>query len=286
MLSSLIPPLKAAAKRRFRRLTGVRSIRASFQRHYGKPLNYGSPQTFSEKVFCRMLKLERESDRSLTPLVDKLLVRDYVRERLGSEHLIKLLWHGGIPETIPFDSLPDSYVIKTNHGSGGHAFVRGQADRTQLVTQFRAALRDNYYWHSREFQYFHIVPQVLVEELIDDGAPGGPLDYRCWCFHGRVRLIQVDNHGYSQLEFYDRDWNQLMLRHRSGGGKQTQSPKPENLCRLVSVAEELSRGIDFVRVDLYNLGRHIYFGELTFTPRAGLFTFEPPTWDEVLGSWW
>jgi TupA-like ATPgrasp len=177
----------------------------------------------------------------LTPLVDKILVRDYVRDRVGSEHLIELLWHGKDPESIPFEALPASYVIKTNHGSGGHAFVRGQPDRAQLTARFQAALRDNYYWRSREFQYFNIVPQVLVEALIDDGVAGGPLDYRCWCFHSQVRLIQVDNHAYSRLEFYDREWNPLALRHRLDGGERTRSARPDNLSELLS-ARIMGRG--------------------------------------------
>lgn len=286
MMSSVPRLLKAAGKWTFRRATGLRSIRASYQHHYGKSLNDRSPQTFSEKVFRRMIALERESDSSFTPLVDKVLVRDYVRERVGSEHLIELLWHGRNAATIPFNTLPASYVIKTNHGSGGHVFVRGQVDRSKVVARFGAALRENYYWRSREFQYFHIVPQVLVEELIDDGVPLGPLDFRCWCFHGQVRLIQLDNPAYSRLEFYDSEWNSLALRHRSGGGQATQSPKPNNLSELVAVAQALSRGIDFVRVDLYNVRGRVYFGELTFTPRAGLFTFQPEPWDDVLGTWW
>ena len=220
-------PLKAFGRKVFRRATGVRSIRASYQLHYGKSLNEGCPQTFSEKVFRRMIALERTSDRSLTALVDKVLVRDYVRERIGPQYLIELLWHGCDPGNIPFDTLPASYVIKANHGSGGHVFVRGQVDRSAIVTRFRAALRDNYYWRSREFQYFHIAPQVLVEEMIDDGVAGGPLDYRCWCFHGQVRLVQLDNHAYSQLEFYDRDWNRQPMRHRVDNGQVTSTSTPE-----------------------------------------------------------
>jgi len=286
MLSSLLRPIKGAGKRVFRRSTGERSIRASYLSHYGESLNLHNPVTFSEKVFRRMIALERTSDRTLTPLVDKYLVRDYVRARVGPEYLVELLWHGKDPAEIPFDTLPAAYVIKTNHGSGGHVFVRGQVDRARVIARFQAASRENYYWRSREFQYFHIHPQALIEELLDDGVSGGPLDYRCWCFHGEVRLVQVDNHGYGRLEFYDRQWNRQELRHRAGGSEATSTAKPANLSELIEVARALSRGIDFVRVDLYNISGKIYFGELTFTPRAGLFRFQPEPWDATLGSWW
>jgi hypothetical protein len=279
--------VKAVGKQAFRRKTGERSIRLAYRRHYGKSLNSDNPQTFSEKVFCRMIALERWSDLTFTPLADKYLARDYVRERVGEEYLIKLLWQGTDPQAIPFGALPTPYVIKTNHGSGGHTFVRDQADRTALVPRLRAALRDNYYWRCREFQYFRIQPRILVEEVLDDGMPSGPVDYRCWCFHGVVRLIQVDNHDHSVLAFYDKQWCKLDLQHRTAPpGEKYLIPKPDNLSELIRVAEALASGMDFVRVDLYNANGRIYFGELTFTPRAGLFAFQPESWDATVGAWW
>jgi hypothetical protein len=126
----------------------------------------------------------------------------------------------------------------------------------------------------------------LIEEIIDDGVQLGPLDYRCWCFHGEVRLIQVENNNHSLLASYDRQWRALDLRHRSAAAGALELTKPGNLTKLIEVAQALARGIDFVRVDLYNVAGQIYFGELTFTPRGGLFTFKPESWDARLGAWW
>jgi hypothetical protein len=286
-LSAIMPPwVKTVGRMVFRRTAGERLIRASYERHYGKKPDLGNPRTFSEKVFRRMIALERKSDQSFTALSDKYLVRDYVRHRIGSTHLIKLLWHGSDPRRIPFDTLPLPYIIKTNHGSGGHIFVRDQIDRADVIERLRVKLRENYYWCAREFQYLHIEPRVMIEEVLDDGVPGGPLDYRCWCFHGKVRLIQVDTHDHSALAFYDPSWRKVDMRHRPARGGIEEVPEPANLAELIDVAETLSWGIDFVRVDLYQVQGRTYFGELTFTPRAGLYNFEPEGWDRQIGEWW
>jgi hypothetical protein len=63
-------------------------------------------------------------------------------------------------------------------------------------------------------------------------------------------------------------------------------PLPEALAEFVSVAEELGRGVDFVRVDLYDLAGRVVFGELTNYPAAGVDDFRPATFDEELGTRW
>lgn len=60
---------------------------------------------------------------------------------------------------------------------------------------------------------------------------------------------------------------------------------PDNLTDMIKVAEELSKGFKFLRVDLYNVEDKIYFGELTFYPAAGMGAFVPEEWDEKLGNW-
>jgi hypothetical protein len=233
-----------------------------------------------------MILLNRNADRTFTPLADKYLVREYVSSRIGAQYLVKLIWHGHDPGKIPFAALPEKCVIKTNHGSGGHLFAKGDVNRAQIIEHLRKALKENYYWHAREFQYFDIVPRILIEELLDDGEAIGLLDFRCWCFNGVVELIQVDNPSHSINPFYDRSWDRLALSHREGDYPSSQIPRPANLDELLSVAESLSAGIDFVRVDLYDIKGQIYFGELTFTPRAGIYDFRPESWDAALGAKW
>ena len=62
-------------------------------------------------------------------------------------------------------------------------------------------------------------------------------------------------------------------------------PKPHNYEKMIELAEKLSKGIPFVRVDFYEVEEKIYFGELTFYPGCGLEEFTPEEWDYKLGEW-
>jgi hypothetical protein len=281
-----IRELRLIRRRLFRRSESEKLLRAAYRETYRKELNYEDPRTFTEKLFHRMISMDRARDTTFTERADKYLVRDYVLKKVGEKHLVKLIWHGTDPRRIPFEALPDRCVIKTNHGSGGHLLVSGPVDRAAAIKHFNELLKENYYWHSREYQYYKIEPRILIEELIDDGVCLGPLDFRFWCFHGVTELIQVTNHANSIIAFYDAKWSKLNLSHRIGSFQDAQTARPANLSEMLAIAEALARDFDFVRVDLYNARGQIYFGELTFTPRAGIFNFEPKEWDEILGAKW
>jgi hypothetical protein len=139
--------------------------------------------------------------------------------------------------------------------------------------------------HTYEYQYHDIVRQILIEEMLDDGEEDGPLDYRFWCFDGKIEVIQVDNNSHSINPFYDPIWQRIPGGYRTGV-RETVIGRPENLEEMMSVASRLSRGIDFVRVDLYDLKNRIVFGEMTFTPKAGKAKFDPPSWEDRLGEAW
>ena len=268
-----------------RRSEGERYLKASYRSLSGQDLDCDNPSTFTAKMFERLIRINRRGEPVFSRLADKYLVREYVTAKLGPQHLVKLLWDGVDARKIPFDTLPTQYVIKTNHGSGGHVVVRGAVDRAKIIEQVAESLRQNYYWRSREYHYHPIAPRILVEEYLDDAEPSGPLDYRFWCFDGVPALIQVDNAAHTINPFYDVHWNLLDLRYR----KQVEScsvAKPGNLDEMLSAASTLAAGFDFVRVDLYNIRGRVLFGELTFTPRGGFLEFQPRSWDLILGQKW
>jgi hypothetical protein len=125
-------------------------------------------------------------------------------------------------------------------------------------------LRQNYYWLHREYHYHAIPPQILIEELLDDSEPKGPLDYRFWCFDAVPELIQVTNSDQSVNQFYDPQWKALDLRTRAG--ENCSVARPDNLQQMLAAASSLAADIDFVRIDLSSIRGHIRFGEMTFTP--------------------
>lgn len=277
--------LRDLRRRALRRWEGERILRNTYRDISGRDLDVRHPQGFSEKLFRRMVLMNRSRSTEFTALVDKFQVREHVARVVGDKYLTTLHWHGVDPAKIPFRELPDRYVIKTNHASGQTITVSGPIDEAAVVQQLRSWLKQNYYWVSREYQYFDVHPRILVEELLDDGRDNGPLDYRLWCFDGTPVVIQVADRRHDLMYFVDPDWNPLDLDFEDFG-RSAAIERPENLAEMREVAAALARGIDFVRVDLYNVHGRIVFGEMTFTPRAGRFRFTPSSWDAILGAAW
>jgi teichuronopeptide biosynthesis TupA-like protein len=273
-------------KRRVMRCSeGERFLLQRYARVHGKALNLTNPRNFTEKLFCRMISLNRRQNAHFRQVSDKYTARAYVAGKVGTQHLVNLLWHGEDPQAIPFDILPAEYVIKTNHGSGQIIVVKGKADPTDIIDRLSVWLKHNYYWSCRESQYYHIRPRVMIEENLRSQDGSGPLDYRFWCFGGVPEVIQVDNHAHDINPFFDTKWNQLDLYYREGVA-QPPIAKPINLDQMLLIASQLSAGFDFVRVDLYNIDGKIYFGEFTLTPTAGELKLRPESWDSKLGDKW
>jgi hypothetical protein len=270
---------------RFREWDGGGAIQRVYEGIHGKPLNRDNPTTYTELLFCHMLDLNRHGNPLFTRLADKLLAREFVAARIGPDYLVPALWHGDDPERIPFDALRAPYIIKTTHGSGGHIVIDGAFDRAAVIKRLRKSLRQNYYWAGREYQYFDIVPRIIVETLLDDGHDHGPWVYRLFCFGGQVEVVQVSDSVLSLHAFFDRAWNKLDITYRTNY-RAVDIPKPALLERLVELSSCLAENIDFVRVDFYIVEGRIYFSEMTFTPEAGRLKFVDDKWDEWLGALW
>jgi hypothetical protein len=276
---------KALRRRMLRRRDAERILRTRFRRVTARELDLHNPVTYAEKLYWRMITQHRHPDPRFTQLADKFAVRQYVRELLGPGVLADLYWHGTDPKLIPFEQLPGRFVAKTNHGSGQVIRVAGSVDRDDMVQRIDSWLHTNYYWGGREDQYFRIKPRALVEEQLDDGFAGGPLDYRFWCFDGTPVFIQLSDHARALHVFFDTDWKRLDMRDRD---EFTVYPvqRPPNLSDMIAAAEVLSAPFDFVRVDLYSIAGATRFGELTFTPNRGLRVFRPETLDRDVGRLW
>jgi hypothetical protein len=275
-----------AKRRLMRRSEGEASLLERFARQNGRPLDLTNPQTFNEKLYCRMVRWNRRMDPLFTDLADKFAVRPYVSRKVGEQHLVPLLWHGTDPRRIPFDRLTPAYVIKTNHGCRYVIVVTGAPDPEDVIRGATTWLRHNYYWSFREYQYYHIRPRVIIEKHIANEAGAGSFVYRFWCFHGRPHIVSVGNYERSMAVCYDLEWNQLELRHHKRVVARPALEEPKNFDRMIEVASRLSEDFDFVRVDLFNVDGRVYFNELTFTPGAGEYQFTPAEWDLELGRLW
>ena len=245
-----------------------------YRQNKGRELDFDHLETLDDKI--QWLKLYRNTDKK-ADLADKYKVRDFVRNTIGESYLIPLLGVYDKPEEIDFESLPDRFVIKANHGCGYNLIVKDKAklDLPETIDKLKYWLSENYaFKNGLELQYAKIERKLLIEEYLED-SNGELNDYKFYCFGPRVECVVVClNRGKGKTVFYlfDRDWN--LLRNNKAGKEAPEGftlPKPENMDKMFDLAGVLSEasGEPFVRVDLYNCDGRILFGEMTFTPASG-----------------
>lgn len=247
-------------------------------------------ETFSEKVLVRKLYWD---DARFPILADKIAVREWVAQRIGSEHLIPVAGTYDYEDLDRLELLPD-HVIKCANRSGGVYFVREgrEVDRGQLIRSLRRDLDFGFSAWSGESWYGDIPKRVIVERLLTTGG-SIPCDYKFLVFNGAVRVIQVDIDRFTahRRALFDRDWEFVPVR-LSVASHPTLPPKqlprrPQCFDRMLEIAETLGRELDFVRVDLYEIdGKRVYFGEMTLAPASGLGRFDPDGYDRKLGGFW
>jgi hypothetical protein len=253
---------------------------------HGEFPNLIRPKTFNEKVLHRLL-FDRRS--LIAQLADKLAVRDYVEPRLGAQVLPRLYYVTTRPGTIPFDQLPEKFVVKPNHGSGWVRIVTDKMALNEAALRETCAgwLNQNFYEITREWAYKQIEPRIIVEQFIDDGSGKAPYDYKVYVFGGIVEMIEVDIGRFDHLKrlVYSPGWEKLpeMFDHHDMSGE---VPPPPHLEQMIAAAETLGDGWDFIRVDFYDIQDQLYVGELTTTPACGLIPFRAKHFDLYLGSRW
>mgnify|MGYP003283841259 CR=1 FL=1 len=254
----------------------------------GRSLNLAHPQTFNEKL--QWLKLH-DRNPLYTTLVDKYRVKGWVADRIGPQYVAETYAVWDRAEDIDVSGLPERFVLKTNHDCGGVAVCRDKAsfDLGAAKRKLTKHLRTNYFWGGREWPYKDVSPLVFAEQYLEpDGAAGSALtDYKFMCFGGRVRCAFTCTgraEGDLRVDFFDTGWKRLLFtRHYPNADVPPDAP--ESLSEMVCLAEELSAGIPFVRVDFYEVAGRPVCGEMTFYPGSGFEEFDPPSADLELGSW-
>jgi hypothetical protein len=258
-----------------------------FYRYHQRIPNLIYPKTFNDKL-CRRMLFDR--DPQMTLFADKCSVRDFVRERLGGDtYLTRLHTVYDNAANIHSTTLPARFVLKPNHASGLVYLHNGATDpdRNQLEALSKKWLESNYYKRSKEWCYKNIKRRILIEEYLGDGLQP-PSDFKFFCFGGVVKLIQLDLDRYvgHKRNMYDREWNLLDFEYRYPSDKDKFLEKPKQLNLMIEIAEKLSAGTKFVRVDLYCIGNDVRFGEITNYPEGGEGRFKPQSWDLSLGEMW
>ena len=254
-------------------------------RHRRLP-NLVRPTRFTEKILRRIMFDRRPI---LAVMADKFAVREHVRQRVG-EHLLPELLHVTTdPRTIPFDTLPEKFVVKPTHGANWVRVVtdRSLVDRRELIATCQGWLRQNYHAVTREWAYRNVTPRIVVEELIDDGNGITPHDYKLFVFNGRTEFILVIMGRFEERSHavLTPDWQPVDVIWPYTGRPGTAAPPP-HLAEMLRAAEQLGCDMDFVRIDFYDTPEKLFFGELTATPGCSLERWEPASFDRTLGSYW
>lgn len=265
--------LMLTLKRSLRFLPDKAYIRLYYRLRIGKKLNIKNPTTLNEKL--QWLKFNyRLPIQSIVS--DKLLVRDYVSKIIGEEYLIPILGSWKSFNEINFDELPNQFVLKCNHDSGGLVICKDKKYFNYKLAKkkIEKSLKSNFYFVGREYQYRNIIPTIICEKFISDNGLV-PMDYKIYCFNGTPDVILVckdrfrnNSHKASYL-YFDQNWNFLPLNKGDDKIAEVNIPKPKNFEKMLEIAKKLSKDFIFSRIDLYNINGKIYFGEITLSPNSG-----------------
>lgn len=252
----------------------------------GNILNLDNPQTYNEKI--QWMKLY-DPDPRKTLLADKLQVRDWVKEKIGEEHLVPLLAVYHRAEEIDFDSLPDSFVLKANHGSGMNIIVKNKAEANlnDIRSKARSWLNKNFaFSNGYELQYDDIPRRLIAEQYLEN-MDGDMPDYKFWCFDGKCQFIEyiTDRRNGGYIALFDTQWNKLPFAIKPYKINKVYIPMPQVFPQMIQIAEKLAEGFTHVRVDLYlQDNNQIKFGEMTFSSRSGTCIWEPSEADLWVGE--
>lgn len=246
--------------------------------------DFDNPATFNAKL--QWLKLYYHP-AALGTMVDKATAKDYAAAIIGTEHIIPTFCVADSWSGIHWDALPESFVMKPTHWGGGRHIVicpdkkavREEKARRVITSVMDRNLFDAY----REWPFKSIRPRIIVEQYLGDSLT----DYKFFCFGGKAEYIMlcVDRFKDKKFFFFDRQWTFCRFDDYS----LTLPPeftleKPENIDAMWEMADKLSQGQPFVRVDLYNTGGKLYFGEFTFYPCSGFDTTLTPLAETTLGN--
>lgn len=260
------------------------ALESSFTQE-GHMLDLNNPLTFNEKI--QWLKIYGNR-KLMSDMADKYKVREIVADRIGEDHLIKLLGVWDSFDEIDFSKLPDQFVLKCNHGCGYNIIVKNKDDINieDARTKINQWMNEDYGKMGFFEEHYSLIERKIIAEQYIEQLDGGLYDYKVHCFGGKPRFIQLigernwEKHTGRQF-IYDADWKVQNWTFGDYPRFEHEIPKPECLEKLLNVAEKMSKGLPYVRVDLYVIENKVLFGEMTLTPAGGSYQYNNEWTKEV-----
>ncbi|PFG04477.1 ATP-grasp fold amidoligase family protein [Bacillus sp. es.034] len=251
-----------------------------------RKLNLKAPKTYNEKL--QWLKLH-DKNPAYTKLVDKYEVRKYIKHEIGEEYLVPLLGVYEDVDQIEFNSLPEKFVLKCTHDSGGVIVCTDKSvlNIQEVKKQLKERMKKNYYWSGRENPYKEIKPRIIVEKFMMDKKEEELKDYKFFCFNGEPKALFIASErstGNTKFDFFDMDFNHLpFMQHYPNSNNDIK--KPSRFDEMIELSKALSKRFPHVRIDFYEVNGRLYFGEYTFYHFSGFRRFEPERYDKLFGDW-
>ena len=253
----------------------------------GKHLNLDDPQTFIEKI--QWLKLYDHKPQ-YTDMVDKCEAKKIAAALIGDSHIIPTIGVWDSFDDIPFDSLPDQFVIKCTHDSGGLVICRDKKkfDKKSAREKINRTLKQNFFLHSREWPYKNVKPRIIAEKYMENTGDTSLTDYKFFCFNGNPEFIYVsnglENHATAHMSFVSLDWKRLEYQRSDYLPFDELPEKPKCLAEMIEMCKIVSKNIPFLRVDLYEINGIVYFSEFTFSTCSGMIPFTNIQHDIEIGK--
>lgn len=246
------------------------------------------PKTYTEKL--QWLKLH-DHRPEYSKMVDKYEAKKYVSDRIGEAYIIPTLGIWDHFDKIDFELLPNQFVLKTTHDSGGVVICKdkGSLDLKKARRVIEKSLHSNFYLRYREWPYKNVQPRIIAEQYMEDKKTRELRDYKFFCFDGKVKALFIasdrqNKREETKFDFFDENF--VHLPFVNGHPNADVPPeKPLMFNEMKEIAERLSSGFPHVRIDLYEVDGKVLFGEMTFCHWSGFVPFNPKKWDEIFGSW-
>lgn len=245
-----------------------------------KVINWKEPQTFNDKL--NWLKIY-DRNPYYTKLADKYEVKSIVSEIIGNQYVVPCYGVWDNIDDVDFSKLPNKFVIKATHDSSGATICeKGKFIEKEIKEKYKKIQKRNYFYQWREWPYKNIRPRIIADTFLSDGTGKELRDYKFWCFNGVPTYMYCTIKGKDVYEnFYDMDFKPVMIDHGIKRNPQ-EFTKPSQFELMKELATKLSTGIPFVRIDFFQVGSNVFFGEFTFYDWAGMNSFRNG-WDEKLG---
>lgn len=263
-------------------------IKKKYKIKMGKELKLNPPITYNEKL--QWIKLH-DHNPLYTTLVDKYAVKNYVANLIGEKYIIPTLGVWDKFDDIEFEKLPDQFVLKCTHDSGGLVICKDKTkfNRDMAKKLIEKCLKRDFYQFGREWPYKNVAHRIIAEQYMEDSRFKELRDYKFFCFNGEVKALFVATERQKtgedvKFDFFDSEFNHLEVKQ--GHENAILLPeKPNCFDEMKVLASKLSKGLREVRVDLYEVNGKIFFGELTFFHHGGWTPFFPEEWDYKFGEW-